>query len=131
MSGGARCQPGPLPSLANVTAGTVIDAPLHLPSPRRSRTLLESGRLPDPVFWSVSALLDDLLGPDGATEEADPYFDRAFKNHPLMKEHYEIDDNECYGFPNSRKEAIAMAKLVNRVLRSGPYSGKTWPGRPR
>ncbi len=48
-----------------------------------------------------------------------------------MNEHWEIDDNEFYGFPNSRKEAIAMAKVVDRVLRSGPYYGKTWPGRPR
>lgn len=29
----------------------------------------------NPASWSVSALLDDLLGPDGATSEADPYFD--------------------------------------------------------
>src|SRR5689334_19901153 len=32
VSGGARCQPGPLPDLTNVTAGTVIDAPLGKPA---------------------------------------------------------------------------------------------------
>ena len=184
VSGGARCQPGPLPDLTNVTAGTVIDAPLAKPAkgwcrggygvtleavvvfncaidppldcgkeePRAetvARVNFQAGTDPTPIchrhgeaercwtaptyrepeFWSVSAFLDDLLGPDGATSEADPHFNRAFKKHPLMKEHYEIDDNEFYGYPSSRKEAIAMAKLVDRVLRSGPFYGKTWPGR--
>src|SRR3954453_21143454 len=31
VGGGARCQPGPLPDLKAVTAGTVIDAPLPRP----------------------------------------------------------------------------------------------------
>jgi hypothetical protein len=182
--GGARCQPGPLPNLTNVTAGSVIDAPLPKPAkgwcrglygvtleavvtfncaidppldcgqgePRTqdvARVTFRAGSDPttichrhgeaqrcwtaatyrDPASWSVSATLDDLLGPDGATSDADPYFERAFRKHPLMDRHWEIDDNEFYGFPTSRKEAIAMAKIVDRVLHSGPFHGKTWPGR--
>jgi hypothetical protein len=181
VGGGARCQPGPLPDLTNVTAGTVIDAPLPKPAKgwcrgpygvdleavvtfncandppiecgaggepwteHVARVTFTAGSDPkvichrhgeaercwtaatyrDPAHWSVSAQLDDLLGPDGATEDADPYFNRAFRNHPLMKEHYEIDDNEFFGYPSSRKEAIAMAKIVDRVLRSGPFYGRT------
>ena len=60
---------------------------------RRGSTVLDGGDHRDPVFWSVSATLDDLLGPDGATTDADPYFERAFRNHPLMNRHWEIDDN--------------------------------------
>jgi hypothetical protein len=56
---------------------------------------------------------------------ADPYFERAFRKHPLMKKHWETDDNEFFGSPTTRKEAIAMAKIVDRVLRSGPFYGKT------
>jgi hypothetical protein len=184
VSGGARCQPGPLADLTNVTAGTAIDAPLPKPSKSWCRGLygvtleavialncandppfdcgkgepltedvarvtFTAGSDPtvichrhgeaercwvaatyrDPASWSVSAFLDDLLGPDGATEDADPYFERAFRKHPLMKKHWETDDNEFFGYPTSRKEAIAMAKTVDRVLRSGPFHGKTWPGR--
>jgi hypothetical protein len=180
VSGGARCQPGPLPDLAEVTAGTVIDAPLpkpakgwcrgpygvaleavvtlncavHPPSgcgrdeppaetvgsvtftagPKPTEICHRHGEAKrcwiaatyrEPGRWLVSALLDDLLGPDGATEDADPYFRRAFKHHPVMKRHWETDDNEFYGYPSSRREAIAMAKIVNRVLRAGPFHGKT------
>lgn len=184
VSGGARCQPGPLPDLANVTAGTTVDAPLPKPAKGWCRgfyyVTLEAvvafncavdapldcgegepvtqevahvrfaaGSDPtvichrhgaaercwtaatyrEPASWGVFALLDELLGPDGATADADPYFDRAFSKHPLMNRHWETDDNEFYGNPTSRKEAIAMAKIVDRVLRSGPFHGKTWPGR--
>jgi hypothetical protein len=184
VSGGARCQPGPLPDLTNVTAGAVIDAPLPKPAKGWCRgpygvtleaviglncaidpsfgcgkgepltedvaqVTFTAGSDPtvtchrdggaercrtaatyrDPASWSVSAFLDDLLGPNGATEDADPYFERAFRKHPLMKKHWETDDNEFFGYPTSRKEAIAMAKIVDRVLRSGPFHGKTWLGR--
>ena len=81
-----------------------------------------------PASWNVSALLDDLLGPDGATDDADAYFERAFAKHPLIEEHWETDDNEFLGYPNSRKEAITMAKIVDRVLRSGRFHGSTWAG---
>ena len=180
----ARCGSGPLPDVANVVAGTVIDAPLAKPAKgwcrgdygvtlqavvtlncaydppigcgedepltqEVARVTFRAGSNPsyickrhgqaercwtaatyrEPAYWSVSAFLDDLLGPDGATSDADPYFERAFKKHPLMNRHWELDDNDFYGYPTSRKEAIAMAKIVDRVLRSGPFYGKTWPGR--
>jgi len=184
VSGGARCQPGPLPDLANVVADTVIDAPLPKPAKGWCRgyysvtleavvvlncaidppfgcgegepltdevasVAFQAGSNPTVICkrhgeakrcwtaatrrehasWSVSALLDDLLGPDGATSDADPYFERAFRKHPLIDQHWETDDNQFFGYPTSRKEAIAMAKIVDRVLRSGPFYGKTWPGR--
>ena len=184
--GPKRCQPGPLPDLTNVTAGTVIDAPLPRPpkswcrgpyaveleavitlncaveppfgcgegepltqtvarapfevGPYRKTICHMHGQVErcwlaatrrDPASWLVGAFLDDLLGPDGATSDADPYFERAFRKHPLMNEHWEIDDNEFFGWPSTRKEAIKMAKLVDSVLRSGPYHGKTWPGREK
>jgi hypothetical protein len=82
-----------------------------------------------PAMWIVSALLDDLLGPDGATSEADPYFERAFRGHRDIREDWETDDNEFFGFPDNRSEAIRMSVIVDRVLRSGPFHGTRWPGR--
>ena len=174
VDGGRRCQPGALPDLSAVTAGTVIDAPLRRPpggwcrgsygaaleavikmncgddpycdpdepytqqvgyasfqvgaQPKttchrvgqvdRCRT---AGTYREPASWSVFALLDDLLGPDGATSEADPFFERAFRHDPAIREDWETDDNEFYGFPDNRAEAIRMAVIVDRVLRAGPF----------
>jgi hypothetical protein len=176
VDGGPRCQPGALPDLSAVTAGTVIDAPLPMPAHGWCRgfysvrlaadvtvncdndpppycgeteplatiawAAFQAGRLPrrichhrgkvercwtepsyrDPkASWSVGATLDDLLGPDGATSDADPYFDRAFRGHPAMQQHWETDDNEFYGWPATRAEAIRMSRIVDRVLRAGRY----------
>src|SRR4051812_23838225 len=165
VGGGARCQPGPLPDLKAVTAGTVIDASLPRPpkswcrgtytvallaevdcrcteapetvaessfrvgsEPRRICHRVGEARRcwtePSRMFaggWLVTALLDDLLGPDGATTEADPYFDRAFAHPPLLARHWEIDDNFFYGYPTSRAEAILMTRIVDRTVRAGPY----------
>jgi hypothetical protein len=177
VDGGRRCQPGALPDLGAVTAGTVIDAPLPMPAHgwcrgfysvrleavirincdndpppycraaepfdyAVARAEFQAGRLPtvichhrgkvercwtgpsyrDPeASWSVSAPLDDLLGPDGATSEADPYFYRAFHGHPVMQQHWETEDNEFYGFPATRAEAKRMSRIVDRVLRAGRY----------
>jgi hypothetical protein len=38
-----------------------------------------------PATWTVTAPLDDLLGPDGATSDADPYFLRAFRGDPALQ----------------------------------------------
>ena len=80
-----------------------------------------AGTYREPASWSVSAELDDLLGPDGATSEADPYFERAFRHDPAIREDWELDDNTFYGYPDNRAEAIRMAAIVDRVLRSGRY----------
>ena len=175
VDGGPRCQPGALPDLSAVTAGTVIDAPLPMPAKGWCRgyysvrlvtdvtvncdngpppycgedeTLatiasaeFEVTPLPrtichrrgkvehcwtapsyrNPASWSVTAPLDDLLGPDGATSDADPAFNRAFRHHPVMQRHWETDDNEFYGYPTSRAEAVRMSKIIDRVLRAGRY----------
>jgi hypothetical protein len=185
VDGGARCQPGALPDLGGVIAGTVIDA--LLPRPRMgwcrgsygvkleavitvncandppeeceweqagtqevAYAHFEVGSFPksichtrgevercwisptyrEPASWIVTAPLDDLLGPDGGTSEADPYFERAFRRRPLMKNHWETDDDTFYAWPSSRKEALRMTAIVDEVLRAGPYHGKDWPGRP-
>jgi hypothetical protein len=174
VSGGERCQPGALPDLSTVSAGTVIDAPLsrpakgwcrgsygvtlvldvtvncdndpppycqpHAQNPVASASFMVGKEL-KPIchrygeaercwypgsyrqkgFWAVNATLDDLLGPDGATTDAWDYFDRAFAGHHPMDKHWEIDDNFFYGYPATRREAIRMAKIVDRVLRAGPY----------
>jgi hypothetical protein len=177
VEGGARCQPGALPDLTGVAAGTVIDAPLPRPAkswcrgdyqvslkltiafdcatadcdstaPYEDQTIARAGFTagPDvkdichrrgeaercwtpgtyrqPGSWSVSATLDDLLGPDGATSDADPYFIRGFRGHPELQDDWEIDDNEFYGFPGTRAEAIRMTAIVDRVLRAGPFYRK-------
>jgi hypothetical protein len=80
-----------------------------------------ASRFQDPASWSVTAPLDDLLGRYGATSEADPYFDRAFRHHPVMRQHWELDDNLFYGWPHNRAEAVRMSKIVDRVLRAGRY----------
>jgi hypothetical protein len=186
VDGGARCQPGALPDLSDVSAGTVIDA--LLPRARKgwcrgsygvkleavvtvncqndppeeceyyrhdtqevAYASFEVGSFPksichtrgevercwisptyrDPPMWILEAPLDDLLGPDGGTSDADPYFERAFRRHPLMQNHWETDDDSFYGYPTSRAEAVRMTAIVDEVLRSGPYHGKDWPGRPR
>ena len=184
VDGGKRCQPGALPDLGRVTAGTVIDAPLPRPAKSWCRGLygadliavitLNCDNDPPPdcrewnpsrdsvagavfdvgpsqktichqhgqvqrcwigpsyrsrAMWSVRALLDDLLGPDGATSEADPYFERAFRDDRGLRDDWETDDNDFFGDPDTRSEAIRMSKIVDRVLRSGPFHGKTWPGR--
>jgi hypothetical protein len=85
----------------------------------------------EPASWDIEAPLDDLLGPDGATSDADAYFERAFRHHPLMQRHWETDDDSFYAWPSSRKEALRMTAIVDEVLRAGPYHGKDWPGRPR
>ena len=184
VDGGPRCQPGALPDLSAVTAGTVIDAPLRRPpggwcrgsygvaleavikmncgddpycdpdepyTQQVASASFEVGKRPrsvcrdvgeaercryegtyrEPASWGVYALLDDLLGPDGATSEADPYFERAFRHEPSIRDDWETDDNTFYGFPDNGAEATLMAKIVDRVLRSGPYYEPTSPARPR
>jgi hypothetical protein len=173
VDGGRRCQPGTLPDLGAVTAGTVIDAPLPMPAFGWCRGFygvrldvvvtvncdndpdcradepfiysvaadeFQAGRLPPAIChhrgkvercwtapsyrnpkasWSVTAPLDDLLGPNGATSDADPYFDRAFRGHPAMRRHWETDDNLFYGYPATRAEATRMSRIVARVLHAG------------
>jgi hypothetical protein len=84
-----------------------------------------------PATWSVTAPLNDLLGPDGATEDADRYFIQAFRGDPALQRHWETADDSFWGYPHSRAEAVRMAAIVDRVLRAGPYHGKRWPGRPK
>jgi hypothetical protein len=74
--------------------------------------------------WLVTAPLDDLLGPDGATMDADPYFDRAFRGHPVLQDNWETDDDTFYGFPPARAQAARMAAIVDRVLRAGPFHAR-------
>jgi hypothetical protein len=175
VSGGPRCQPGALPDLSEVTAGTVIDAPLPMPPGGWCRGLYgvtlnaivtlncgadpppgcRSGRritdrvadapfevapsttvchrrgdvercwnaptLRDPGGWYITAPLDDLLGPEGATEDADHFFERAFHDHPVFQRHWETDDDTFYGWATRRRQAARMAAIVDRVLRAGPY----------
>jgi hypothetical protein len=179
VDGGPRCQPGELPSLGNVAAGTVIDAPLpqpakgwcrgsygvdlearvtlasfdceHDPFPgcdgrgtvvqRVASAAFQVGSDPRPICqdrgdarrcwnpptyrspasWIVTAPLSDLLGPDGATEDADAYFMRAFRRDAALRDRWETDDNTFYGWPRSRGEALRMTTIVDRVLRSGRY----------
>jgi len=182
VDGGPRCQPGALPSVGNVTAGTVIDTPLpmpakgwcrgdysvelqalvtlvsfdceHDPFPGCDRTGIveqsvgragfQVGSEPRPIChqrgdarrcwypptyrsparWIVTAPLNDLLGPHGATEDAEPYFMRAFRHDRALKDRWETDDNTFYGWPRNRGEALRMVKIVDRVLRTGPYHGQ-------
>jgi hypothetical protein len=74
----------------------------------------------EPASRIVIAPLDDLFGPDGGTAEADPYFERAFRRHPLMRRHWETDDDTLSAWPRSRKEAVRMTAIVDEVLRAGP-----------
>jgi hypothetical protein len=186
VSGGARCQPGALPDLTGVAAGTVIDAPLPMPpggwchgsygvtlnavvvvncdndpppncrfNPqfgdqvadesfdvvpppksvchrlREVRRCWSAPSVRDPGGWDLTAPLDDLLGPDGATSDADPYFERAFAHHPIFQRDWETDDDTFYGWATRRSQAARMAVIVDRVLRSGRYYGKRRPGRPK
>jgi hypothetical protein len=186
VSGGGRCQPGALPDLTGVTAGTVIDAPLPMPPggwcrgsygvtlnavvvvncdndpppncsfnphlrdevadesfdvvpPPKSvchrlgevRRCWSAPSVRDPGGWDLTAPLDDLLGPDGATFDADLYFERAFALHPIFQRHWETDDDTFYGWATQRSQAARMAVIVDRVLRSGRFYGKRWPGRPK
>ena len=179
VRGGPRCQPGALPDLTGVAAGTVIDAPLPMPPGGWCRGLygvallaivtvncgsdpppgcrpgqriteqvaaapFDAGRPRRPVChplgqvdrcwyapslqdrggWTVTAPLDDLLGPDGATMDADPYFWRAFRGHPVFQRHWETDDDTFYGWATRRSQALRMARIVERLLHTGPYHGK-------
>jgi hypothetical protein len=179
VDGGPRCQPGELPSLGNVTAGSVINAPLskpargwcrgrysvdlqalvsfdceHDPFPECdgsaiveqtvARAGFQVGSDPKPVChhrgdaqrcwypptyrspasWIVTASLEDLLGPDGATSDADRYFVQAFGGDRALRNRWETDDNTFYGWPASRNDALRMTTIVDRVLRTGPYHGK-------
>jgi hypothetical protein len=72
----------------------------------------------------VTAPLDALIGPDGGTEDADPYFDRAFRRDRAIRDLWEADDDTFYGWPRNRAEALRMTAIVDRVLRAGPYDGK-------
>jgi hypothetical protein len=74
----------------------------------------------EPASWGVTTPLDDLLGPDRATSDADPYFERASRHDPLMQRHWETDDNTFYAWPSSREEAVRMTAMVDDVLRYGP-----------
>jgi hypothetical protein len=80
--------------------------------------------------WVVTAPLDDLLGPDGATADADRYINRAFRGDRELAADWETDDDTFWGYPRSRAEAVRMTAVVDRMLRAGPYHGKRWPGRP-
>jgi hypothetical protein len=110
----------------------VGDAVFDVGPPRRSvchrlgevRRCWSGASLREPAAWDITAPLDDLLGPDGATTDADPFFRRAFRGHPAMQDHWETDDDTFYAWPGSRAEAVRMAAIVDRVLRAGPFHRK-------
>jgi hypothetical protein len=72
VSGGPRCQPGALPDLSAVTAGTVIDAPLPMPPGGWCRGLyrvtlnaivtLDCGSDPPPGCRTGRRIADQLAG---------------------------------------------------------------------
>src|SRR3954468_8891755 len=71
VDGGARCQPGPLPDLTNVTAGTVIDAPLAKPAKGWCRGLYGA------TLQAVTALNGPIDPPAGCGEGEPPAQDVA------------------------------------------------------
>jgi hypothetical protein len=86
----------------------------------------------EPAHWDVTALLDDLLGPDGATTDADKYLYPAFRHErKAVRDNWEIDDDDFYGWPPTRAAAIRMSEVLDGVLRKGRYYGRSWPGRPK
>jgi hypothetical protein len=77
----------------------------------------------DPARWIITAPLDDLLGPDGATSDADPYFERGFRGEKkALRDSWETDDNTIYAWASNRADATRMTVVIDRVLRAGPYA---------
>jgi hypothetical protein len=126
------CRPGR--RITEVVADAPFDVPSSPPVCHRLRQVQRCWTAPtlrERGGWYLTAPLDDLLGPDGATIDADPFFVRAFRGHPVFQRHWETDDDSFYGWATRRSQAARMAAIVDRVLRAGPYHGKRRPNRPK